>query len=154
MGKITTLKIIAPEDKKFFLKCYNDRSSLDNMENDHVLLKKHYQYVGGRLESMWFIILNNKGEKVGLFNSFIKDKKYFWGIIIHKDHRRKGYARDVIKNYLEITDRKNTDTYIKCFEDNPAKELYKQLGYVETDEYIMVRDRKFITMSRIVNKEK
>ena len=146
MAKIT-LRHLEPTDQAFFYKTYNDKTSRDNMEDDRVILKKWFPYIGGKKTSQWYVI-EHDNMHVGLFNSFIKDDKLFWGIIIAKKERRKGYARLAIKEYLKIIDKKKVETHIECFEDNPAINLYKELGYKETDEFRMIRKRKFLRMLR------
>jgi ribosomal protein S18 acetylase RimI-like enzyme len=64
------------------------------------------------------------------------------GVDIHPNFRRKGYARLAYQKYLEDTD--YADLWV--FEDNHAKKLYEELGFVETGEYEMLRDRKYLKM--------
>ena len=47
-----------------------------------------------------------------------------------------------IKEYLEDTDYAE----LWVFEDNHAKKLYEELGFVETGEYETLRDRKYLKM--------
>jgi RimJ/RimL family protein N-acetyltransferase len=135
------------KDKKFFLNCYNQKDSRNQMESDHVLHHLWYKDIISRPTSLWFIIEKDK-KKVGLFNTFWRGEDYQWGVIIAKKHRRKGYAREAIKKILTITDNKKQDTFIQCFNDNPAKKLYEELGYKEVAGAIQIRDRKFIRMFR------
>ena len=64
------------------------------------------------------------------------------GIDIHPNFRRKGYARLAYQKYLENTD--YADLWV--FEDNHAKKLYEELGFVETGEYETLRDRTYLKM--------
>ena len=146
MGTVI-LRNLEPTDSKFFYKVYNDPTSRDNMEDNRVILKKWFPYIGGKTTSKWYVI-EHEGKKVGLFNSFIKDKNLFWGIIISKKERRKGYARAAIKEYLKLVDGKEISTLIDVFEDNPAKKLYEELGYQETGEFKIIRGKEFLRMKR------
>jgi len=71
-----------------------------------------------------------------------------FGIIIKKEHRRNGYCTETIKQFLKTTDKKQIDTYLEVFSDNPIKNLYKRLGFKETGEFKIIRNRKFIEMKR------
>ena len=64
------------------------------------------------------------------------------GIDIHPNFRRKGYARLAYQKYLENTD--YADLWV--FEDNHAKKLYEELGFVETGQSGLRRGRKYLKM--------
>jgi len=105
----------------------------------------------------WYVIYSNEKTykntrrwinfKVGLFTTYIVDKKVYLGIIIDDRYRRKGYARDTFKHYLTATDEINVDTYLSCFDNQPALNMYKELGYKEIGEE-KIRGRRHIHMER------
>jgi len=142
-----TLTKIDIADREYFLRINNEEYALRWMECDrpyddelffHIL---HYPLV------TWYIIKDGR-KKVGLFTSYSVNNKLFAGIIIDEQHRRQGYARKAFEVYLRSTDSYPTDTYLSCFIDQPAIELYRELGYVETGDAKMVRGKEFIEMKR------
>lgn len=134
-------------DRKYFLRTYNEESTRYQFESDKILYKHWYKTIISRVSSIWFVIeLNDL--RVGLFNTFMRNDKPHWGICIQKEYRRKGIASLAIKEYLKVLDEKLIDSYIDCFDDNPALKLYKSLGYKETGEVKIIRDRNFIELKR------
>jgi RimJ/RimL family protein N-acetyltransferase len=145
---MTNIRKAKQSDKRWFLKTYNPKENRYWLEDNQILRKEWYKSLITRVSSLWFIIYNEEGERVGLFNTFFKGNKYLFGIIISKQHRRKGYARDTIKDFLKITDKNKMDVYLECFSDNPAMKLYKKLGFQQTNTFKTVRGRKFVEMKR------
>ena len=124
---------------EFLLEVRNDESTRSMLEVHKVFTleecKKWFSY----LQTTWFIIENEVGEPVGYFRIFGDEI----GCDIHPNHRRKGYARKAYIEYLK------DKTYAKLwvFDDNFAKNLYLSLGFKETGEFKMVRNRKYVEMT-------
>lgn len=141
------LRQAIPEDKKFFLEIYNQEDSLDQMESKILIKEEWYPLLISNPNSLWFVIEEDK-ISLGLLNSYVKGDKIYFGIIVSKDKRRQGIARKALNKYLEFMDSQKMDSYLDCFSNNPAKKLYKELGYKQTGIYKKVRKRKFIQMKR------
>lgn len=147
MEKNIKLKQLKNTDEEFFLKTYNQEDSRKQMELDIIIPEDWFLPLISNSKSLWFIIEEDK-TPVGLFNSFEKEGKLYFGIIVSKDKRRQGIARKTLKKYLEFIDKEKVDSYLECFNENPAKALYKELGYKQMREYRTIRDRKYIKMKR------
>lgn len=141
------LKPIQESDKDFFLETYNDDETLNNMESLIKVKPEWFPHIMNSPNSLWMTIQKDKSN-VGLFNSFIKKDNIHFGIIVQKENRRQGVARKAIKKYLEFMDRDKVTSFLECFSDNPAINLYKELGYKQMREYRTIRNRKFIKMKR------
>jgi len=141
------LKPITEEDKEYFLETYNNDEVLENMEHTIHIKPEWYHLIMNNPTSIWMVIMDGES-KIGLFNSFFKQDKPFFGIIIQKDKRRQGAAREAIRLYHEFIDHESIDCYLQCFDDNPAKSLYEEMGYKRDREYKTIRNRKFVTMIR------
>jgi ribosomal protein S18 acetylase RimI-like enzyme len=85
----------------------------------------------------WYII-EIDGNSVG----YIRTNGDEVGIDIHPNFRRKGYAREAYKLYLE--DKEYASLWV--FVDNFAKNLYTELGFVENRNSKLIRDRDYIQM--------
>ncbi|HKK96120.1 MAG TPA: GNAT family N-acetyltransferase [Anaerovoracaceae bacterium] len=141
------LKQVTPKDKRFFLRTINNKGTRYHMESDQAIPKYYFKNLINRVSSLWFVI-EVDGKQVGLLNTFFKGEKYHFGVMINKQHRRKGYAKEAIRTFLKVTDKRKIDTYLECFDDNPALKLYKKLGYKETEKAREIRGRNFIEMKR------
>ena len=147
------LRQAKPIDRDFFLTTYNQEDSRNQMELDIVVPEDWYLLLISNPKSLWFIIEEDK-TPLGLFNSFEKEDKLYFGIIVSKDKRRQGTARKALKKYLEFMDKEEMDSYLECFDSNFAKKLYLELGYKQMKEYKIIRGRKYIKMKRtFVNKK-
>ena len=141
------LKQLQITDQKFFLKTYNQEDVRNQMELDIEIPEDWYEPLISNPTSLWFIIYHNKIPS-GLFNSFQREGNLYFGIIISKKQRRQGIARKTLKKYIEFLNKEKVDSFLECFNDNPAKALYKELGYKQMKEYKMIRGRKWIMMKR------
>ena len=67
-----------------------------------------------------------------------KDYYYFWRFMIDKNHQGKGYGRQAMTQVInEIKQKPFGDAehcYISYEPDNPAKEMYKSFGFIETGQ--------------------
>lgn len=59
------------------------------------------------------------------------------GILIDKNHQRKGYGRQAIKSAITmLADEHGYQNFALSYSpENPAKVLYHALGFIETDEW-------------------
>lgn len=125
------------EDLEFLLEVRNHESTRNFLENNSIFTIDRCREWFKKLTSPWYIILVND-VKVG----YVRTNDNEVGCDIHPDHRRKGYAKQAYMKYL-----KNRDlATLWVFDDNFAKNLYLELGFVENGEFKIVRDRKYIRM--------
>ena len=85
------------------------------------------------INDMRVIIVDNKD--AGLTTFYKENDKYVVGLImINPTLQGKGIGSKIINDYIDIAKKENTDIYIKTYKLNPAKELYKRLGFIQYDE--------------------
>lgn len=85
------------------------------------------------IKDMRVIIVDNKD--AGLTTFYKEEDKYVVGLImVDPIHQGKGIGAKIINDYIDIAKKENTDIYIKTYKLNPAKELYKRLGFIQYDE--------------------
>jgi hypothetical protein len=125
------------KDLEFLLEVRNHESTRNFLENDSVFTIDQCREWFQKLTSPWYIILVN-----GLNVGYIRTDDNEVGCDIHPNHRRKGYAKQAYIKYLENRDLAT----LWVFDDNFAKNLYLELGFVENGEFKIVRDRKYIRM--------
>jgi len=124
-------------DLPFLLEIRNHESTRVNLENDSVFDIEQCEKWYDNIQSPWFIVeINN------ISVGYIRVDNNFVGIDIHMDHRKKGYAKQAFKEYLK--DKKHAKLWV--FEDNFAKDFYLQLGFFETGNSKIIRDRVYIEM--------
>jgi len=145
------IKPLRNSDKRFFLKTINEKSVRYQDELDINISKEMFPLFINNKESFWNVIQDKVN--VGLFNIFYREGKCHFGIIIAKEHRRKGYCSETVKEFLKTTDKQGIDVYLDCFSGNPIIKLYRKLGFKETGEYKIIRKRKFLEMLRIFPKK-
>jgi len=149
-----SLRKLTIEDSTYFMELNNKPDILKWMRSDNEYKKEDFLAILACDWISWYVIHSSekvKGKyetkRVGLFTTYIVDKKVYLGIIIDHKYRRKGYARDTFKHYLTATDEVDIPTYLSCFDDQPALNMYKQLGYKEIGEE-KVRGKRHIHMKR------
>ena len=80
------------------------------------------------INDMRIIKLENKD--IGVTTFYEKEGTYVVGlIIIHPDYQNKGIATNVINEYINIAKNENKRIIIKTYKKNPARKLYKRLGF-------------------------
>jgi ribosomal protein S18 acetylase RimI-like enzyme len=131
------LSPLTVEDLGFLLEVRNDYSTRINLENDSIFSLDECRNWFKKLMNPWYLITAGEN-KVGYFRTNGTDI----GCDIHPAHRRKGYARS---SYLEYLKDKNYAT-LWVFEDNFAKILYEEIGFLQTKEFKIVRNRKYLKM--------
>ena len=131
------LRQLNHEDLEFLLEVRNHESTRNFLENDSVFTIDQCREWFQKLTSPWYIISVN-----GLNVGYIRTDDNEVGCDIHPNHRRKGYAKQAYIRYLENRDLAT----LWVFDDNFAKNLYLELGFVENGEFKIVRDRKYIRM--------
>jgi diamine N-acetyltransferase len=62
---------------------------------------------------------------------------WFGGILIDKNHQRQGYGQQAIQTAISMLAEKNgyQEFALSYSPDNPAKHLYRKLGFTETEEW-------------------
>ena len=132
-----TLKPLTKEDLVFLLEVRNNDSTRFYLEDDSIFNLKQCEEWFELLISPWYIIeINNI--RVG----YIRTNGDEIGCDIHPSYRRKGYARMAYKEYLKSI----KYATLKVFNDNFAKELYKQLGFIVIGKIEMIRGREYLKM--------
>lgn len=80
------------------------------------------------IDDIKIIQVNN--EDIGVTTFYKEDNAYVVGlIIIHPKYQCRGIASTIISNYINIAKVEKCNIIIKCYKDNPAKDLYKRLGF-------------------------
>jgi GNAT superfamily N-acetyltransferase len=124
-------------DLPFLLEVRNDETTRVNLENDSIFTLAQCEE--------WFLVSKPKWYIIEVDNvrvGYIRTNGDEVGIDIHPDYRRKGYARDAYKLYLK--DKKYASLWV--FIDNFAKNLYTELGFVENDNFKIIRNRNYVQM--------
>ena len=137
-----TIKSLKERDLPFLLEVRNDNTTRKFLENDSIFTLDECKEWFNKTKPEWFIILNENSEKVG----YLRTNNDEIGCDIHPNFRRNGYARMAYEEFLKD----KTFSSLWVFEDNFAKKLYEQLGFVENGEKKIVRDRSYIKMIRKV----
>ena len=133
-----TLLSLLESDLPFLIEVRNDESTRYQLKNDSLFTLEDCKEWFTKEHPKWLLIINHNLSRVG----YIRIEGDTIGIDIHPDFRRKGYARHAYKKYLEDTD--YAELFV--FQDNHAKKLYEELGFVETGEYETLRGRQYIKM--------
>ena len=131
------LRPLLKEHLSFLLEVRNHETTRHNLENNNVFNLEECQKWFETLNSSWYIILKND-TLVG----YIRTNGDEIGCDIHPNHRRNGYAREAYKLILKKMDIAS----LWVFDDNFAKILYQELGFKETGEQKIIRDRNYVKM--------
>jgi ribosomal protein S18 acetylase RimI-like enzyme len=131
------LRKLLESDLLFLLEVRNDDSTRCNLENDSIFTLNECIEWYLNTKPIWYII-----EVDGISVGYIRTSGDAVGADIHPKYRRMGYAREAYKLYLK--DKKYATLWV--FYDNFAKQLYKQLGFVENGNSKIIRDRNYIQM--------
>jgi hypothetical protein len=131
------LRKLEEVDLQFLLEIRNHPSTRFYLENDSIFSLDECREWFNKTNPNWFII-EVDGNSVGYFRTNGDEI----GADIHPLFRRKGYAREAYKLYLN--DKKYASLWV--FDDNFAKELYSELGFVQNENLKTVRDRNYIQM--------
>jgi RimJ/RimL family protein N-acetyltransferase len=124
-------------DLPFLLEVRNDVTTRVNLENDSEFTMKECLSWFLKTHPIWYII-----EIDNISVGYIRTNGDEIGVDIHPDYRRKGYAREAYKLYLETKQYASLWVFI----DNFAKNLYTELGFIESGDYKIVRNRRYIKM--------
>lgn len=125
-------------DLKWLLDIRNDETTRSQLENDSIFTLEECEEWFSNLQSPWYVIVDEDLLRVGYFRT---DGDVI-GCDIHPEFRRMGYARRAYREYLKDTDYAE----LWVFEDNHAKKLYEELGFVETGDTKMIRERNYLKM--------
>lgn len=84
-------------------------------------------------QDMRIIIVDNKD--VGVTTFYEENGKYIVGLImVHPDCQGRKIGTKIINNYIDIAKSENKEILIKTYKYNPAKKLYKRLGFKQYNE--------------------
>ena len=125
-------------DLKWLLDIRNDETTRSQLENDSIFTLEECEEWFSNLQSPWYVIVDEDLLRVGYFRT---DGDVI-GCDIHPEFRRMGYARRAYREYLKD----NHYAELWVFEDNHAKKLYEELGFVETGDTKMIRERNYLKM--------
>lgn len=103
--------------------------------DDLIQREKTLEELEEHKDDMKIITLNNKD--IGVTTFYEEDDVYVIGLtIIHPDYQNKGIATSILSNYIDITKNNHKRITIKTYKDNPARVLYKRLGFeiYDTDD--------------------
>ena len=133
-----TLLSLRESDLPFLIEVRNDESTRSQLGNDSIFTLEECKVWFKKHKPNWLIIKNSNSTKVG----YMRVDDNMVGCDIHPNFRRMGYARLAYQKYLK--DIGYAELFV--FEDNHAKKLYEELGFVGTGEYEILRDRKYLKM--------
>jgi ribosomal protein S18 acetylase RimI-like enzyme len=126
------------QDLPFLLEVRNHETTRVNLENNSIFSLEECEKWFETLKSPWYIIENDKNESVG----YLRTNGDEIGCDIYPDFRRMGYAKNAYEQYLK--DKKFASLWV--FEDNFAKKLYENLGFIEDGYSKIIRNRKYVRM--------
>lgn len=127
--------------KKENFKCYvdkiwgwKDEEQKERLKQD---LKEH-------LSHKRIILIN--GQSIGVYATHITENGdlFINEISILKEYQRKGIGRKILENQLKENQKNRIRTILQVFKDNPAKNLYEQLGfrvYGETETHYQMENK-------------
>ena len=134
---MVNLRPLTKEDLEFLLEVRNDDSTLQFLENDSKFTLEESKSWFENTQPKWFIIEVNRFS-VG----YIRTNGDEVGCDIHPNFRRRGYARMAYELYLKDKDYAS----LWVFEDNFAKKLYEDLGFITNGKSKIVRGKNYIQM--------
>lgn len=135
---MVTLKDITTDDLIELLEIRNYASTRSMLENDtKFTLAECYEWFI-KTKPQWKMISYNDNPNIG----YIRIDGDMIGIDIHPDLRKRGIARQAYEQILPTKDKWR----LWVFEDNHAKQLYLELGFISTGESKLVRDKQYIEM--------
>jgi ribosomal protein S18 acetylase RimI-like enzyme len=134
---IITLRNLRLDDLNFLLEVRNDDLTRKFLENNSMFTYEECEKWFNENKPKWFIIEINQ-KSIG----YIRTNGNEVGCDIHPNFRRMGYAKQAYKIYL--SDKTYADLWV--FEDNFAKKLYEDLGFLETGKTKLVRGKNYIHM--------
>lgn len=124
-------------DLPFVLEVRNDPTTRKNLENDSTFTLDECTKWFIETNPNWYIIEVNDNQ-VG----YVRTSDDTVGVDIHPIYRRMGYAREAYKLYLK--DKQYSTLWV--FDDNFAKNLYVEIGFVENGNSKLIRNREYIEM--------
>ena len=133
-----TIRLMTKQDLPFLLEVRNHETTRVNLENNSIFSLEECEKWFETLKSPWYIIENDKNESVG----YLRTNGDEIGCDIYPDFRRMGYAKNAYEQYLK--DKKFASLWV--FEDNFAKKLYENLGFIEDGYSKIIRNRKYVRM--------
>jgi len=131
------LRRLTEIDLPFVLEVRNDPTTRKNLENDSTFTLDECTKWFIETKPNWYIIEVNDN-KVG----YVRTSDDMVGVDIHPIYRRMGYAREAYKLYLK--DKQYSTLWV--FDDNFAKNLYVEIGFVENGNSKLIRNREYIEM--------
>lgn len=135
------LRPLTKNDLKFLLEVRNNNSTLQFLENNSKFTLEESENWFDTTNPKWYIIEIFE-HPIAYSVGYIRTNGDEVGCDIHPDFRRKGYARKAYELYLK---NKNYAS-LWVFEDNFAKNLYEQLGFIPNGNSKIIRDRNYIQM--------
>ena len=114
---------------------WNDDDQKQRLKQD---LKEHLQHKR-------IILLDNKEVGVYAIHTTENGDLFINEISILKEYQNKGIGRKILEEQLKENRQKGIRTILQVFKDNPAKSLYKKLGfkvYGETETHYQMENVK------------
>ena len=128
-------------DLEFLLEVRNNDSTLQFLENNSKFTLEESKSWFENTQPKWYIIEIFE-HPVAYSVGYIRTNGDEVGCDIHPDFRRKGYARMAYELYLKDKDYAS----LWVFEDNFAKNLYEELGFIANKNSKVIRGRNYIQM--------
>lgn len=140
------LRPITEHDLEFVLEVRNDISTRSFLENDREFTLDQAKIWFNLQQPKWFIIIKDE-QRVGYVRTSSHDGRLYIGVDIHHSYRRRGLAKQAYLLLLQQGKR----FFLWVFEDNFAKQFYEKMGFVDTGNSKIVRDRNYIEMKYAVD---
>ena len=128
-------------DLEFLLEVRNNDSTLQFLENNSKFTLEESKSWFENTQPKWYIIEIFE-HPVAYSVGYIRTNGDEVGCDIHPNFRRKGYARMAYELYLKDKDYAS----LWVFEDNFAKNLYEELGFIANKNSKVIRGRNYIQM--------
>jgi ribosomal protein S18 acetylase RimI-like enzyme len=135
---MVTLRALTKEDLSFLLEVRNDESTRYYLENNSTFTLEQCENWFDNLKSPWYIITNQHLKAVG----YLRTNGDEVGCDIHPLHRRQGYAKATYQEYLK----NKTYASLWVFNDNFAKKLYEDLGFIANGLEKHIRGNLYLQM--------
>jgi len=144
-GKLVTLRSIEIDDAEFFYAWNQETQTQKHLDQVWFPSSKLRQEEWVKRmavkdiadDSFFFVLLNLKGEKVGMIHTHDCDKRngnFSYGLGIIQEQRNKGFAVDAIKLVLNyyFNELRYHKAIVSIYEFNHASiKLHEKLGYVQ-----------------------
>lgn len=113
--------------KMLSMKWYIDKINSWNI--DHQIDRTKVE-INKFIDTMKIIVID--GKDMGVINFFENNNEFYIGLILlHPEYQGKGIGTEFIKKCICVAKKENKVIKLSTYKHNPAKHLYKRLGFKE-----------------------